>query len=203
MTSPKIVKKPTTNRVAIETAALRLFSEKGVSEISIKDLAREAKVSEGGIYRHFSSKEELAAHVFSQAYRDIAHRMETAIASAAPSFEDRARAVVVSIYEAFDTDSVLLRFLLLRQHDALPRVEATQDTPMAVVQRLVATGKEEGVIDANLEQSVAAAVFVGLVLEPLTFRIYGAIEGTAVPQAELTLSILLRALAPHTKGSIQ
>lgn len=185
-----------TTRVRIDAAALRLFSEKGVSEVSVRDLAAATGMSEGGLYRHFTSKEELAARVFAQAYRDIAARMERAIAGAAPRFAARARAVVDTIYEAFDSDSVLLRFLLLRQHDALPRVEATADTPMAVVLRLVITGQSEGEVDTNLPATAAAAAFVGLVLEPLTFRVYGAITESARARVDTTTHLLLKALAP-------
>lgn len=185
-------------RSTIDAAALRLFSEKGVSEVTIKDLARESGMSEGGLYRHFGSKEELAARVFAKAYRDVAARMEQAIASATPRFADRARAVVHAIYQAYDEDSVLLRFLLLRQHDALPRVEATQDTPMAVVARLIATGQNAGEVDAALDPMHASAAFVGLTLEPLTFRAYGAIAAPALDSVATTTTLILRALAPHT-----
>ena len=188
-----------TSRSAIDQAALRLFSERGVSEVTIKDIARASGMSEGGLYRHFGSKEELAARVFATAYRDVAARMEAAIAQAGPSFADKAFAVVSTIYAAFDEDSVLLRFLLLRQHDALPRVEATQDTPMAVVGRLVAMGQHEGVVDPLLDPMHASAAFVGLTLEPLTFRAYGAISTPALPSAGLTTSLLLRALAPSPR----
>jgi AcrR family transcriptional regulator len=185
-----------TTRDRIDAAALRLFSEKGVSEVSVRDLAAATGMSEGGLYRHFTSKEELAARVFAQAYRDVAARMEDAVAKAGPVFADRARAVVATIYDAFDSDSVLLRFLLLRQHDALPRVEATADTPMAVVLRLIAAGQEEGAIDRELPPTSAAAAFVGLVLEPLTFRVYGAIAEPARTSIATTTHLLLKALAP-------
>jgi AcrR family transcriptional regulator len=186
-----------TTRDRIDAAALRLFSEKGVSEVSVRDLAAATGMSEGGLYRHFTSKEELAARVFAQAYRDVAARMEDAVAKAGPAFADRARAVVTTIYDAFDSDSVLLRFLLLRQHDALPRVEATDDTPMAVVLRLVAAGQTEGAVEPTLPPTAAAAAFVGLVLEPLTFRLYGAITEPAAAHVGTTTDLLLHALAPR------
>ena len=189
---------PLTSRAIIDAAALALFSQKGVSEISIKDLAKATGLSEGGLYRHFSSKEELADRVFSQAYRDIAAHMEDALSDAGPTFGERTAAIVRALYHVFDTQPTLLRFLLLRQHDALPRVEATEDTPMAVVQRLIAQGKERGEVDSDISQNTACALFVGIVLEPLTFRIYGAIEETAAPHADTTIRVALRALSPRS-----
>ncbi len=40
-------------------ASLLLFAEKGFSNTSTKDIAREAKVAEGTIFKHFGSKENL------------------------------------------------------------------------------------------------------------------------------------------------
>ena len=40
-------------------ASLRLFSEKGIRETTIKDIAKEVGITEGAIYRHFNSKEEI------------------------------------------------------------------------------------------------------------------------------------------------
>jgi len=40
-------------------AALRLFSRKGFRETTIKDIAKEVGITEGAIYRHFNSKDEI------------------------------------------------------------------------------------------------------------------------------------------------
>src|SRR5260221_4687767 len=44
--------------------ALSMFAERGVENVSIKDLAREAKVAQGLIYYYFQSKDQLLAAVF-------------------------------------------------------------------------------------------------------------------------------------------
>ncbi len=51
----------TKERIAGE--ALRLFSVKGFKETTIKDIAREVGITEGAIYRHFRSKEEIIEHL--------------------------------------------------------------------------------------------------------------------------------------------
>src|SRR6266699_512172 len=43
--------------------ALALFAERGVENVSIKDLAAEAEVAQGLIYYYFPSKDELLAAV--------------------------------------------------------------------------------------------------------------------------------------------
>ena len=58
----------TDTRERIEKAAIRLFVEKGVAETSVRDIARAVDVSEGALYRHFVSKEDLVWDVFERNY---------------------------------------------------------------------------------------------------------------------------------------
>ncbi len=55
------------DRIIIE--AMRLFSLNGYLNTSIKDILKEANTSKGGLYNHFSSKEELFHHVLEEARR--------------------------------------------------------------------------------------------------------------------------------------
>lgn len=54
-------------REEILNAAARLFARKGISGATMADIAREADLSAGAIYRYFSSKEELLRAVFDDA----------------------------------------------------------------------------------------------------------------------------------------
>ena len=55
-----------TRRNQLLDIALTLFAERGVENVSIKDLAAEAEVAQGLIYYYFKSKDELVAAVFQQ-----------------------------------------------------------------------------------------------------------------------------------------
>ncbi|MFZ8786344.1 TetR/AcrR family transcriptional regulator [Thermocrinis sp.] len=46
-------------------SALKLFSEKGIRETTIKDIAKEVGITEGAIYRHFVSKDQIVSTLFS------------------------------------------------------------------------------------------------------------------------------------------
>jgi TetR/AcrR family transcriptional regulator, transcriptional repressor of aconitase len=54
-------------REMILNAAARLFARRGISGATMADIAREADLSAGAIYRYFSSKEELVHAVFDDA----------------------------------------------------------------------------------------------------------------------------------------
>ncbi len=58
-------------RDRIIQSALRLFSRKGFRGTTIKDIAQEVGVTEGAIYRHFESKEELIEHITEKIAEEI------------------------------------------------------------------------------------------------------------------------------------
>ena len=60
----------------IKDVALRLMVEKGVAETTIRDLAREAGVAEGTLYRHYASKEDMVRDLFREHYAEFARRLE-------------------------------------------------------------------------------------------------------------------------------
>ena len=59
----RVTKGQQTRREIVEKAA-PLFNKKGYECTSLSDLMHATGLKEGGIYRHFSSKEELATAAF-------------------------------------------------------------------------------------------------------------------------------------------
>lgn len=59
MTGKETIKKGEATRMAIEEAAIQLFLEQGYHATSMRQIAEHAGLALGGIYNHFSSKEEI------------------------------------------------------------------------------------------------------------------------------------------------
>lgn len=59
MADKETITKGETTRLAIETAAIRLFLKQGYHATSMRQIADHAGLALGGIYNHFSSKEEI------------------------------------------------------------------------------------------------------------------------------------------------
>ncbi len=53
----------TRRQTEIVAAALEIISSPGIQNLTIKKLAKQIQVTEGAIYRHFDSKEEILAAV--------------------------------------------------------------------------------------------------------------------------------------------
>src|SRR5215510_2701222 len=63
--------KGTETRRRIISQAAALFNRRGYEGSSLQDLMKATGLEKGGIYRHFSSKEELAALAFDHAWHEV------------------------------------------------------------------------------------------------------------------------------------
>lgn len=61
--SKAVPKKGDITRLAIEDAAFELFMEQGYHATSMRQISEKAKLALGGIYNHFSNKEEIFAAI--------------------------------------------------------------------------------------------------------------------------------------------
>jgi AcrR family transcriptional regulator len=59
MSAKETIKKGEATRLAIENAAIHLFLEQGYHATSMRQIADHAQLALGGIYNHFSSKDEI------------------------------------------------------------------------------------------------------------------------------------------------
>ncbi|WP_226532832.1 TetR/AcrR family transcriptional regulator [Microbacterium paraoxydans] len=73
-----------TTRERIEAAAVRVFARHGFAATSIKDIADEAELSAGSIYRHYASKEALFDALLEQASSGLVAASETLSGEANP-----------------------------------------------------------------------------------------------------------------------
>lgn len=69
-------------RQRIVRAAGRRFRSRGAEGATIDNLMRELRLTHGGFYRHFGSKEELFAEAFEQSLKEHAGRVRSAIEQA-------------------------------------------------------------------------------------------------------------------------
>src|SRR3546814_194901 len=105
-------------RQRIERAAVVLFASKGVDATTTKEIAAAVGISEGAIYRHFKSKDELVWHLFSTNYFDLARRID-ALLDETPSFAARIDAATGLFCTLFSREAHLFPFRLIPQHGHL------------------------------------------------------------------------------------
>lgn len=174
-----MAKKSEERKALIEATALSLFASRGFAEVSVRDIAQACDIGESALYRHMSSKEELAARVFREAYLGLASKMiDRAIL--ANSLHERLWAYLEIMLGAYDEDPDLLRFLLIHQHDVLAQAISDEDiTPVTLVVKAIHDGMQAGEIP-EADPNMASALVMGAALQPLTFHKYGRLTGPAI-----------------------
>jgi AcrR family transcriptional regulator len=88
------------SRLAIEDAALTLFMEQGYHATSMRQIANQAGLALGGIYNHFSSKEDIFAAIIidKHPYKQILPLVMAAKGDSAEEFiRNAARALVTEL----------------------------------------------------------------------------------------------------------
>jgi AcrR family transcriptional regulator len=161
----------TDTRNRIESAALRLFVDKGVAETTVRDIAQAVGISDGALYRHFVSKDQLVWLLFERHYVEFAGRLK-ALADAESTTRARLAAMIRGFCRAHDENAVLFRFMLFAQHGQLGKLSAETPTPVNAVHTVVVQGLAAGELPAQ-DADLATALVFGVVLEPAQFAAYG------------------------------
>jgi TetR/AcrR family transcriptional repressor of nem operon len=81
--------KAAANRARVVEEAARLFRDHGVDGVGVADVMKQAGLTHGGFYNHFTSKETLAAEAITLAFEQAIARLEKKAIETAP----RARAL--------------------------------------------------------------------------------------------------------------
>lgn len=180
-------------RELLDQTALRLFAGRGISEVSVRDIANAMGVQVSTLYRHMSSKEDLVARIFDEAYHRLSDRLNAAMAGITP-LRPRITAVVQASFAAYDEDPDLVRFLLMRQHDVLGRIEPGAETPLSIIRALCTEGVESAAFDPAYTPDQAAAVMTGLILQPMIFTHYGTLAAPASTHLPMVIHAIAAAL---------
>jgi AcrR family transcriptional regulator len=123
-------------RAALVAAGRRLFGQGGFAGTSVEDVAREARVTTGALYHHFSTKTQLFEAVFLEAHAELlaasAHEAEQAgdvvesLTRGVDAFLDAVLRPDVQQIIVVDGPAVLglARFTELDERDAFPVIVA-------------------------------------------------------------------------------
>jgi AcrR family transcriptional regulator len=103
-------------RDEIVAATVRLVSRQGVSGASIRQIATEAGVTEGALYRHFESKDDLCQQAYRQIVADMAEEKEQILKSVAP-LPARLREWIRLSYAYFDRYPEAFTYVVLTPYD--------------------------------------------------------------------------------------
>ena len=184
-------------KTKVERAAVDLFAANGFDGVSIADIAAAAGVSQGALYRHYPSKEELAWALFSTAYLRTGEELDR-IRTGEAEFEAGVTAMTAHFCALYDEDPALFRFMLITQHGFLPRIPSGSRTPVDAVADLIGDAVSKNRL-RPIDPAVGAAVIMGVILQSATFHIYGRLSGSMSTRAPALARAAIAAVAALTQ----
>jgi len=185
-------RKRDTKLPAILRAALELFTEKGIHATTTKDIARRAGVSEGALYRHYQSKQELAEDLYITHLSYFTAQLDRTVLPHA-RFSDRLEALVDGCFRFFDEDRTLFTYLILSEHNELGRTSKRVRHLRHLVRDILTDGRASGdVREGDLE--LFGALVIGAIIRVAIFRIYGLLQGELRGRSKDVAEACLRAV---------
>lgn len=164
-----------TTKAKLERAALELFVEKGIDGVTTREIAAAAGLSEGVIYRHFKSKEDLARQLFMAIHTHLTDMVKS-IATSPLELSDQVDELVISYCHTADDDWTLFAYHILHMTRFLPGLPPGQDSPVAQAEAILSNAKSKGQINYD-DVRVQTAMVMGVVINAALTKVYGHLDG--------------------------
>ncbi len=171
-------------KARIERAALNLFAESGVDMVTTREIAADAGISEGALYRYFRGKEQLAEALYFTIHERLADLIDEAAAKET-DIESQARAIVEGYCQVADDDWALFCYHLLATHRFLPyanRKLPNEKNPVASAEKVIAKAMQRGEL-AKADPAFVTAMALGVVLQAALHKAYGRMTGDLSAQS--------------------
>ena len=169
-------------RPKIERAALKLFIAEGVDAATTREIADEAGVSEGALYRHYKGKDELALALFMETHNRLATMMQDAFTTPG-SIEDKIHSAVTAYCALADEDWLLFSFHLVSLNKFITHDTRREDDPVSVAEKTVTMLMQNGDIPKG-DPALIAAMALGVVMQAGLNKIYNRLPGPFSQHAE-------------------
>jgi TetR/AcrR family transcriptional regulator, transcriptional repressor for nem operon len=154
-------------RERILERSAQLFNRQGYSGSSLSDIMRETGLEKGGIYNHFSSKEQLALEAFDYAYKLVQQRTRQALSGKFNAIE-RLVAIVSVFRDEFEDPPVPggcpILNTAIEADDAdemlRDRARAAMDDWRTTIHRIVNKGIDRQEIRSGVDADEVASILI-------------------------------------------
>ena len=166
----------------IEKAALRLFVAQGVAETSIRDIAAAAGVSQGAMYNHYTSKDELAFALFAESWAEMGRELRRC-AQTGDTLEAKFTSMVGYVFDLFDEDWIRVRYVFFARHENLMKMAANVPNPYLVFRTVIVDAMKRGEIP-HKDPDLANSMVMGAIVQVIDTKILGRIKTNLSAQTE-------------------
>ena len=164
-----------TSLARFERAALILFVRSSVDKVTTKQIAAQAGLSEGLLYRYAPSKQSLAENMFFAQH----NRLGTLVRNAANgqlTLAQQVDAITKGYCLCADDDWDLFSYHLLNTHRFLTN-DKSIDNPVSATEDILKEAMKRGEIESG-NATLLGAMALGVVLQPALHKAYHRLEGS-------------------------
>jgi AcrR family transcriptional regulator len=165
-------KKTEVRRQEIIWTARKLISAKGMESLTMQAIAAEVGLTEGAIYRHFASKQEILLLLVEEIEETLLETLRKVQAEEGAPLErlERILKAHFSLVERRGGISFIVIAEILRSQDKKlrRRVSAFLDAYLHVIKDVLQQGVESGEVRKDVDLDAAATIFLGLIQSSVT-----------------------------------
>lgn len=182
-------------------ATLYCFATFGYEATKIRHIAQHAEVSEGALYRHFSSKEAIAQTLYLSHLQDFSESLKQ-ITENENSLDVKLSQIAQHFLFTYRRNPEAFVFMLTGDVPFLEQLLAEVVLPIQILKDLILSGQVEGHFRSG-DPGLLAAIFFGGILQPILMGELGfcGIQGLRQPseQDETLISSVMSAVLPAPK----
>jgi AcrR family transcriptional regulator len=147
-------------RTALLAQAERTVRERGVQDLSLRELAREVGVSHGAPRRHFPDRQALLDALAKAGFERLGAELQSAVDGAEQDFPARLRATAAAYVRFATRDAALLELMFAGKHqEESGALHDAAQRAFSVMLELIEQGQADGVVHGGEPERVGLVLF--------------------------------------------
>jgi AcrR family transcriptional regulator len=147
-------------RTALLEQAERTVRERGVQELSLRELARDVGVSHGAPRRHFPDRQALLDALALSGFERLGAELRSAMDGTGEDFRARVQATATAYVHFATRDAALLELMFAGKHkQPSGELENVAERAFTVMLELIDQGQREGALDSGEPERVGLVLF--------------------------------------------
>jgi AcrR family transcriptional regulator len=182
-------------RTALLAQAGRTVRDRGVQDLSLRELARDVGVSHGAPRRHFPDRQALLDALAEAGFERLGEELRGALDGAGEDFEARLRATAAAYVRFATRDAALLELMFAGKHrEEAGALHEAADRAFSVMLELIEQGQADGALEPGEPERVGLVLFA-------TIQGIAALVTGGMVQAEQLDELVADAIAHFLRGS--
>jgi len=183
-------------RATLLMEAERTVRERGVQNLSLRELAREVGVSHGAPRRHFPDRQALLDALAEAGFARLGAELRSAVDGAGADFQARLRATAAAYVRFATRDAALLELMFAGKHgEQSGALHEAADRAFSVMRELIEQGQADGALEPGQPERVGLVLFA-------TIQGIAALVTGGMVSAEQLDELVADAIAHFLRGSL-